>query len=64
MNSDILEVESSFKHLGNSFSKDEGPRENVQNKVDEGLKTCGSMKMIFSARSVRFAVKRDCMKEW
>ena len=49
---------SSFKRLVSCFSKDGGPREDVEKRFHERLTTFGAIMMMFKARSVYQGVER------
>merc|ERR1712002_202066 len=59
LNSERMEVVSSFKYLGSCFSSDGGVKDDVSMRVSEGMKTFGAMRRVWSERSVNVRVKRE-----
>ena len=54
----IIEVMSSFGYFCGSFSKDEGPRDDVKVRRCEGLKVLGAMKGMCPVKGVKIGVER------
>ena len=52
-----MEVGSSFKYLESFFNKIGGPQEDLQLKVDEGLKAFDTMETMFNVRSISLDVE-------
>ena len=44
-------------YLGSCFSRDRGPQEDVKTKLGEGLKSFGTMKIIYNVTNLSLGVK-------
>ena len=59
MKEQLLEAVSAFQQLGICSSRDGGPQEELEMRMEEGLKTFSARKMILNARSVSLGMKRE-----